>query len=71
WRWEEAEALLVAGLTEDEDEPHEGVGDLADQLGIHQQWRSLQVPDGVLTSWGEEVAEIDGVLGDDPAFGLV
>ena len=71
WRWEEAEALLVAGLTEDEDEPHEGVGDLADQLGIHLQWRSLQVPDGVLTSWGEEVAEIDGVLGDDPAFGRV
>ncbi len=68
WRWEEAEALLVAGLAEEE-EPPDGVGDLADQLGIHLQWRSVQVPDGVLTSWGEEVAEIDEVVGDDPSFG--
>ncbi|MBM7509857.1 hypothetical protein ABKW28_03280 [Nocardioides sp. 31GB23] len=70
WRWEEAERLLVAGLVAEE-EPHDGVGDLAEQLGVHLQWRSVQVPDGVLTSWGEEVAEIDGVLGDDPAFGRV
>ena len=70
WRWDEAERLLVAGLVAEE-EPHDGVGDLADQLGVHLQWRSVQVPDGVLTSWGEEVAEIDGVLGDDPAFGRV
>ncbi|WP_341230759.1 hypothetical protein [Nocardioides salarius] len=70
WRWEEAERLLVAGLAAEE-EPHDTVGDLAEQLGVHLQWRSVQVPDGVLTSWGEEVAEIDGVLGDDPAFGRV
>lgn len=74
WPWADAEALLVAGhdpavahqqeWTDEDDE-------LSEQLGVWLQWRSVQVPDGVLTSWGAEVAEIDGVLGDDPAFGRV
>lgn len=75
WRWSDAEALLLAGhdLTGEQQEEWTGEvdGELSDQLGIHLQWRSTQVPDGVLTSWGEEVAEVDGVLGDDPDFGRV
>lgn len=74
WRWDDAEALLGAGHGPAAGHVQERAGEadeLSERLGVWLQWRSVEVPDGVLTSWGAEVAEIDGVLGDDPAFGRV
>ncbi|MEN8707382.1 MAG: hypothetical protein ABF306_14700 [Nocardioides marinisabuli] len=72
WQAHESEELLVVGLGEpDPSRPRGSDQTWAEQLGLHLQWRSTQVPEGVLTSWGAEIAELDGVVGDDPAFGRI
>ncbi|GAA1930702.1 hypothetical protein GCM10009737_35810 [Nocardioides lentus] len=63
WRWEGAEALLVAGLEGDDE---------WDRSPFVLQWLTADLPDGVGSAWtGEEPALPDGVDPDDPAFGFV
>ncbi len=58
WAWAEAENLLVAGLSDDE----EGAG----EADLTLQWCSSTVPPGVSTAF-----EADLDFGDDPAWGRV
>lgn len=72
WPCYESEELLTVGLGEqDPARPRGSDQTWSEQLGVHLQWRSTQVPEGVLTSWGAEIAELDAVVGDDPAFGRI
>jgi len=74
WEWEDAESLLVAGATEDDDPEVEldamSGEDLADGLGLWLQWKSARLPDGVTTAWDPEPEDaLDEA--DDPAYGRV
>jgi hypothetical protein len=72
WRTHQAEALLLAGWDEpDPAYPRGSDTTWAEQLGVHLQWKSTQVPQEVLTAWGAEVAELDDVVADDPGFGRI
>lgn len=61
WAWDEAENLLVVGLSGEPDDP----GPFGDSLTL--QWKSREVPVGVETVWDPD----DDRHGDDPAHGLV
>ncbi|MCW2765719.1 MAG: hypothetical protein JWO11_1678 [Nocardioides sp.] len=65
WDWGEAENLLVAGMTDDRDADEIAEEELGGRVGLHLEWKTTSVPDGVTSNYDPET----DWFGDDPRFG--